>query len=61
MSNNPMFLGLCAFLLDFFKIKRCFVDCRAKFYIRKAFFLEEWFLALQNPIFRVFSDFSRLV
>ena len=60
MSNNPMFIGFCAFLLDFFKIKR-FVDCRAKFYIRKAFFLEEWFLPLQNLIFRIFSDFSRLV
>ena len=61
MFDSPIFLGFCAFLLDFFKIQRCFMDCRVKFYIGEVFFLEEWFLALQNFIFPVFSIFSRLV
>ena len=61
MSNNLIFLVFCSFLLDFFKILWCFVDCRVKFYIREVFFLEEWFLALQNPIFWYFSNFQRLV
>ena len=43
MSDNPNFLGFYAFFIDFFRIQGCFVDCKAKFYIKEMFFLEEWF------------------
>ena len=58
MSNNLIFIGFYAFLLNFFKIQWYFVDYGVKFYIREVFFLEEWFLDLQNPIFLVFFEFS---
>ena len=36
------------------------MDCRAKFYSSAVFFVERWFLSLQDPIFLFFfsSDFS---
>ena len=38
------------------------MDYRAKFYSSAVFFVERWFLSLQDPIFLVFfSDFQRLV
>ena len=30
------------------------MDCRAKFYSSAVFFVERWFLSLQDPIFLVF-------
>ena len=34
------------------------MDYRAKFYSSAVFFVERWFLSLQDPIFLVFFGFS---
>ena len=34
------------------------MDCRTKFYSNAVFFVERWFLSLQDPIFLVFFGFS---
>ena len=40
------------------------MDCRAKFYSNAVFFVERWFLSLQDPfffgIFRIFKGFFEL-
>ena len=51
---QPAFLGFLLVFLDFFKVKRCFVDYRVKFYSSAMFFVERWFLSLKDPIFLVF-------
>ena len=48
------FLGFLLVFLDFFKVQKCFVDCRAKFYSSAVFFVEWWFLSLQDPNILVF-------
>ena len=34
------------------------MDCRTKFYYNAVFFVEMWFLSLQDPIFLVYFRFS---
>ena len=34
------------------------MDCRAKFYSNAVFFIERWFLSLQDPIFLVIFFFG---
>ena len=61
MSNSPIFLGLRAFLLDFFVIQRCFVDCRTKFYSSAIFLWKGGSFQCKILFFWYFSDFQRLV
>ena len=44
--------------LDCFEFQRCFVDIKAKFYLREVFFMERWPFSLQDPILLVFFGFS---
>ena len=41
MSDSLLFRGFFLLVfLDFFKVQRCFVDCKAKFYSSAVFFVE---------------------
>ena len=59
MYDNPIFLGFCAFILDFFKIQWCFVDCRVKFYIKEVLFLGRVVFGFEKSYFLVFFEFSK--
>ena len=61
MSGSTIFLGFRAFLFLFFKIQRCFVDCRVKFYSSAVFFMEMWFFFLQDPIFKGLFELDLLL
>ena len=50
-----------SFLLDFFEIQRCFVDCRTKFYSNAMFSWKGGSFHCNILFFLNFSDFQRLV
>ena len=61
MSDNPVFLGFHAFLLDFFEIQTCFVDCRTKFYSSVVFSWKGGSFHCKILFFWYFSNFQRLI
>ena len=51
------FMGFLLVFLDFFRVQRCYVDCKAKFYSSAVFFVQRWFPSLQDHIVMVFFEF----
>ena len=61
MFDSPVFLGFQAFLLDFFEIQKCFVECRTKFYSSTIFLWKGGSFHCKILFFEYFSDFQRHV